>query len=88
MSLRAIAFHESISVGKLAELYKSEWNQLFAAAPTVAHCSKCRTQFAVFLPSSDDPQNMSYVTTLENRISEDCDKGKHSRIEMRLDVTP
>ena len=86
MSLRAIALHESISVGKLAELYKSEWNQIFASAPTLSHCPKCRAQFAVFLPSSDDPQNLFYVTTLEDRISKDCEKGKHSHLEIRLEI--
>jgi hypothetical protein len=87
MSLAAIGFHESISVKKLEDLFKSEWNQLFAAT-TFAHCKKCGTLFAVFLPKSDDPQNGPYVAELEGRISKDCDKGKHSLVEIRLDITP
>lgn len=87
MSLRAIAFHESVSVKKLEELFKSEWNQLFAGT-TVAHCKKCGEQFAVFLPTSDDAENGPYVAQLEKRISEGCNNKKHSEVEIRLDVKP
>ena len=87
MSLVAIAFHESVSVNKLEELFKSEWHQLFAAT-TVAHCKKCGTSYAVFLPKSDDPQNGPYIAELESRISKGCDKGKHLLVEIRLDTTP
>jgi hypothetical protein len=65
MSLRAIGFHESVSVNKLEELFKSEWHQLFAAT-TVAHCKKCGTAYAVFLAKSDDPQNGPYIAELGN----------------------
>jgi hypothetical protein len=87
MSLKAIAFHESVSLGKLQELFRSEWNQLFAAT-TFAHCKKCRALYGVFLPQIDDPQNGPYVADLETRISENCDNGRHSLAEIRLDIRP
>jgi hypothetical protein len=87
MALRAIAFHESISVNALERLFKSEWHQLFAAT-TFAHCKKCGALFAVFLPKSDDPENGPYVAELEKRITEDCKAGKHSLVEIRLDMNP
>lgn len=83
MPLRAIAFHDSVSVKQLEELFKSEWNQLFAGT-TVAHCKKCGEQYAVFVPSADDPNNERYVAELENQISQGCEKGTHSEVEIRL----
>jgi hypothetical protein len=74
--LLAVAFHEAISVNKLDELFRSDLNQLFAGT-TAAHCPKCRRQFAVFFPSSDDPQNVDYLKTIEEMIANDCRDGKH-----------
>jgi hypothetical protein len=86
VSLRAIAYHESISVDALNKIFKSEWNQLFGAN-TFAHCKKCGALFAVFLQDSNDPENGPYVGELEKRITEDCQSGKHQSIEIRLDRT-
>ena len=78
MPLRAAAFHESISVEKLAELFKSDINQLFGGT-TAAHCATCKAQFAVFFPNTDDKENINYLHELEKRITADCKKGKHTQ---------
>ena len=78
MPLRAMAFHESISVERLNNLFRSDWNQLFAGT-TAGHCSRCGAQFAVFFPNSDDRDNGEYLASIEKLISEDCKAGKHSR---------
>ena len=87
VSLIAVALHDSISADKLEDLFKSEWNQLFAAT-TFAHSKKCRHLYAVFLPKSGDLENGPCIAALESRIAEDCDKGKHSLTEIRLDIKP
>lgn len=82
--LLAAAFHEAVSVGKLAELFKSDSAQLFAGT-TAAHCPKCRAQFAVFFPSSDDPENFAYLKQVEGMLAADCRDGKHvSEISLTL----
>lgn len=75
--LLAIGFHEAISVEKLAELFRSEMNQLFGGT-TGVHCPGCRRQFAVFFPQSDDPENVKYLAKIEELIADDCRDGKHS----------
>jgi hypothetical protein len=75
--LLAIGFHEAVSVEKLAELFRSEVNQLFAGT-TAAHCPTCRRQFAVFFPQSDDPENVKYLAKIEELIAGDCRDGNHS----------
>jgi len=80
--LQAIAFHEAVSAQKIEELFRSDWNQLFAGV-TAGHCPKCGRQFAVFFPSSDDPQNLDYLQTIEGMIANDCRDGKHVA-EIRL----
>lgn len=87
MAIKAIAFHETISVQKLAELFKPEIAQLFAGT-TAAHCKNCGKQYAVFFPVADDPKNLGCVTDLEKQIAEDCNKGNHKLLEIRLDVKP
>lgn len=74
--LLAIAFHESVSVAKLAQLFTSELNQLFAGT-TAAHCRVCGMQFAVFFPASDDPENGKYLADIEKLIQQDCEHGAH-----------
>jgi hypothetical protein len=80
--LLATAFHEAVSVDKLADLFRSDWNQLFAGT-TVGHCPKCRRQFAIFFPSSDDAHNLDYLKQIEEMIGKDCCEGKHVA-EIRL----
>jgi len=74
--LLVAAFHESTSIEKLGELFSSDSAQLFAGTPAT-HCPKCKRQFAVFFPSSDDPQNFGHLKTIEEMISNDCRDGKH-----------
>jgi hypothetical protein len=83
MPLRAIAFHENISVENLEKLFKAEWNQLFANT-TFAHCKGCKRLYAVFLADGNDKNNGDYVAELEKRISDDCNGGKHSMVEIRF----
>jgi hypothetical protein len=80
--LLATAFHEAISVQRLADLFQSDWNQLFAGT-TVGHCAKCGRQFAIFFPSSDNPKNLDYLKQIEEMIANDCREGKHVA-EIRL----
>ena len=75
--LLAIAFHEAISVPRLEELFRSEWNQLFAGT-TAAHCKICGRQFAVFFPQAEDPDNLNYLMFVEERIAANCSDGKHA----------
>jgi len=76
MALRAIAFDESTSTGRLQlELFRSHRNQ--RSTGSVA-CSKCSLLFAVFFPNIDDPENVAYIKALENKISDDCASGKHA----------
>jgi hypothetical protein len=74
--LLAVAFHEAISVPRLEELFRSDWNQLFAGT-TAARCKVCGRQFAVFFPRADDPDNLNYLMIVEERIAADCRDGKH-----------
>ena len=60
MSLRAMAFHEAISVDALDEIFKADANALFAGT-TVGRCFKCGMRFAVFFPDKDDPHNGEYL---------------------------
>lgn len=80
--LLAVAFNESVSVQRLAEIFKSDANQLFGGT-TAAHCKTCGRQFAVFFPNSDDPENLKYLAELEKQIAADCRSGKHL-LEFRL----
>jgi len=76
MPLRAIAFDESTSAGRLQqELFRSYRNQ--RSTGSVA-CSKCSLLFAVFFPNIDDPENVAYIKVLEEKISDDCVAGRHA----------
>ena len=67
---------ESISVGKLDELLKSDMNQLFGGT-TAAHCKTYKAQFAVVFPNKDDKGNINYRHELEKRITADCNPRAH-----------
>jgi hypothetical protein len=75
--LLAIAFHEAVSVEKLADVFRSDINQLFGGT-TAAGCPSYRRQFAVFFPNSDDPENVKYLADIETLIAGDCRDSKHS----------
>ncbi len=76
MPLRATAFHEAISVERLDELFRSDWNQLFAGT-TAAQCPQCGARFAVFFQDAGDRDNGEYLAQMEKMISDDCNSGKH-----------
>lgn len=76
MPLRAIAFHEAISVKKLEEIFKADPNALFGGTLAGA-CSKCKAKFAVFFPAKDDPHNSEYLAQLNEVIAKDCRGGRH-----------
>jgi hypothetical protein len=77
MPLRAAAFHESISLRRLDELFHSDWNRLFAGT-TKTQCQKCYARFAVFYSDREDQDNKAYLEKIERLIAEDCTRGKHS----------
>jgi hypothetical protein len=83
--LLAAAFHEVVSVKKLEELFRSNWNGGFAGT-TAAHCPKCHRQFAVFFPSSDEPENLDYLKRLEQMMADNCRRRKHVQ-EFYLEVS-
>jgi hypothetical protein len=83
--LLAAAFQEVVSVKKLEELFRSNWNGLFAGT-TAAHCPKCHGQFAVFFPSPDDPENLDYLKRLEQMMADNCRRRKHVQ-EFYLEVS-
>jgi hypothetical protein len=86
MTLRAMGFHEAVSVEKLEELFAADENVLFAG--TIARkCPTCGLRFAVFFPAKDDPRNAEYLKSLEERMWEDCNGGKH-RGEYVFTTTP
>jgi rRNA maturation protein Nop10 len=76
MTLRAIAFHESISTKKLEEIFSTDANTLFGGT-LGARCPTCGLRFAVFFPAYDDPKNQDYLTELQKLIASDCKQGKH-----------
>jgi hypothetical protein len=63
MILRAIAFHEAISVQKLEEIFKADANPVFGGTLS-AKCPTCGLRFAVFFAAYDDPQNRDYLAKL------------------------
>ena len=74
MPLLAAAFHDSVSVKWLTELFHHPANQLFAGT-TALECQGCQHRFAVFFASKDDPRNEEYLKRLVEIISrEDCPK--------------
>jgi hypothetical protein len=83
--LLAAAFHEVVSVKKLEELFRSNWNGLFAGT-TAAHCPKCQRQFAVFFPITDDPENLDYLRRLKQMMANNCRRRKHAQ-EFYLEVS-
>lgn len=87
MTLRAIAFHESISVEKLEEIFEHDANELFGGT-LGARCPACGLKFAVFFPAYDDPENQNYLTKLKELIASDCKGGQHLLEEYRLTATP
>jgi hypothetical protein len=76
MTLRAMGFHEAVSVDRLEELFASDKTALFAG--TIAtRCPTCGLRFAVFFPAKDDPQNPEHQKALEQMMWADCNGGKH-----------
>ncbi len=86
MTLRAIGFHESVSVEKLGEIFKHDASALFGGTLD-AKCSTCDLKFAVFFPAYDDPENPNYLAKLQALIASDCQDGKH-RSEYAFTTTP
>ena len=79
MPLRAAAFHESISVERLDELFRSPTIQMFSGT-TSAVCPKCHARFAVFFSDREDADNQAYLDRIKILISENCQPGRrHSR---------
>jgi hypothetical protein len=86
VTLRAIAFHEAISVQKLEEIFNADANVLFGGT-LGAKCPTCSLKFAVFFPAYDDPENGDYLAKLQGLIASDCKGGKY-RGEYAFTTTP
>jgi hypothetical protein len=76
MSIRAIAFHESLAVEKLEDLFISPESRALAETCAVT-CSKCKLGFAAVLVAKGHPQNADYIARLGAMIEEDCINGMH-----------
>ena len=76
MPLRAMAFHEAISVARLEELFYVDTNAVFACS-IAARCPTCKTRFAVFFPAKDDEKNPEYLAGVLEAIGRDCKRGHH-----------
>jgi len=76
MSIRAIAFHESLAVEKMEDLFTSPESQTLAETQTLM-CSKCNLGFAAVLVAKGHPQNTEYLARLNMMIEEDCINGIH-----------
>src|SRR5271165_5709966 len=60
MAICAAAFHESISVAKLEELFRSDLNKMFSGT-MACECPKCHARFALFFRNAEDPDNGKYL---------------------------
>lgn len=76
MSIRAIAYHESVALEKLEVYFKSEGEEPYAGS-TAAKCPNCNLAFAVVLTLKSDPLNPEYIQELVIVISGDCSDGVH-----------
>jgi hypothetical protein len=76
MSIRAIAFHESLALEKLEDFFTSPESHTLAETQALA-CSKCNLTFAAVLVASGHPKNPGYIARLNAMIEEDCINGMH-----------
>lgn len=76
MSIRAIAFHESLAIEKLEDLFTSPESRALAETQALT-CSKCNLGFAAVLVANGDPRNAEYLARLNAIIEEDCINGMH-----------
>jgi len=76
MSIRAVAFHESLALEKLEEFFTSPESHAMAETQAVA-CSKCNLGFAVVLVARGLPKNAEYLARLNATIEGDCINGMH-----------
>jgi len=76
MAFSAVAFHESISVLKLEELFRSDLSQVFSDT-MACECPRCHARFAVFFHDSEDPDNPKYFQKIVASISDNCTSGNH-----------
>ena len=86
MTLRAAAFHNTVSAQALEEISSAAHGDLFGCTIT-ARCSKCNARFIVFFPAKDDPNNPNYLNGVIVMIDVDCREGKHSAV-YRFNTTP
>jgi hypothetical protein len=76
MTVRAIAYHESIAMEKLEEYFRSPTTQR-STSTRAAKCSKCNLTFAVIVTEANDARNFDYVDQLQAIITDDCRSGLH-----------
>jgi hypothetical protein len=83
MPLRAAAFHESVSVQRLDELFRSPTVQMFSGT-TSALCPKCQARFAVFFSDREDTDNQTYLDRIKILVSENCKPGRQHSPEIHI----
>ena len=76
MSIKAIAFHESVALDKTHEYFESP-EARFQGETQAGKCVKCSLAFAIVLLVKSDPRNLEYVGHLNAIIGEDCIGGLH-----------
>lgn len=83
MSIKAIAFHESIATDRVRDFIESAESQAHTETQA-GTCVKCNLGFAILLLVKSDPRNAEYVGHLNDMIAADCIAGHH-RDEYILD---
>jgi len=78
MPLRAAAFHQTVPVSRLDQLFRSAEKQMFAGTTDIL-CPRCQARFAVFFTDRDDPDHAVYLARIRWLISEFCEDGKHNQ---------
>jgi hypothetical protein len=76
MSIKAIAFHEAIAMGKMDEYFHSPESEV-QSETQAGKCVKCNLAFAIVLTVKSDPRNPEYVGALNSMIADDCINGLH-----------
>jgi hypothetical protein len=75
-TLVAIAVHEQVAGAKLAQLERTDPNQMFGSG--TGTCPRCGATFAIIFMSDFNKDNQKFAARLEQLIGEDCNEGKHA----------
>jgi hypothetical protein len=76
MSIKAIAFHESLAIEKLHEYFSSPESQQ-QSETRQGTCVRCNLAFSIVVVVKSDPRNTEYIGRLNSIIADDCIGGLH-----------